>query len=77
MAHDQRERIAVVSPQADPCQLETNPERTREEPRRGMKSKRTMSLAAECNALEIKNMIGLEVFDTMPRPFALRTIDGR
>ena len=32
MARDQRERIAVVSPQADSCQLETNPERTKEEP---------------------------------------------
>ena len=34
MAHDQRERSAVASPQADSCQLKTDPERTREEPRR-------------------------------------------
>ena len=34
VAHDQRERIAVVSPQADSCQLETNPERARDEPSR-------------------------------------------
>ena len=33
VAHDQRERIAAATPQADSCQLETNPERTREEPR--------------------------------------------
>ena len=34
MARNQRGRAAVVSPQTDSCQLETNPERTREEPRR-------------------------------------------
>ena len=34
MAHDQRERIAAVSPQADSCLLEKILDRTREEPRR-------------------------------------------
>ena len=34
VAHDQRERSAVASPQADSCQLKTDPERTREEPRK-------------------------------------------
>ena len=34
MAHDKRERVADVSPQAESCQLERDPERTREEPHR-------------------------------------------